>query len=128
MSCLSERVARRREIFANYQSELDNEGIHFMPECEGAYGTRWLTTATFDPHILPVNREMIRLSLQDHQIETRPLWKPMHMQPLYADCAYHGKGFDEMLFDNGLCLPSGSDLSEDEQSEVIDRIKKLIKS
>ena len=68
------------------------------------------------------------MSLLEHEIESRPLWKPMHLQPLYAGAPYHGAGVDERLFEQGLCLPSGSDMTDDQQDEVIDRIHQLIGS
>lgn len=122
MEVLDARVARRREIFARYQSALVRPGIAFMPEPEGLHSTRWLTALTIDPTETGVSREGIRLMLLEHQIESRPIWKPMHMQPLYAGAPYHGTGVDEALFANGLCLPSGSDMSNDQQDQVIGRI------
>lgn len=128
MSVLSARVARRREIFEIYKAELNYEGVEFMPELADTAGTRWLSTATFNPNFLNADREKIRCNLLENGIETRPLWKPMHLQKLYSANAYHGRGLDEALFQSGLCLPSCSDLLEIEQMEVIDRIKKLITS
>jgi pyridoxal phosphate-dependent aminotransferase EpsN len=90
------------------------------------HSTRWLTALTIDQTETGVTREDIRLMLLDHQIESRPLWKPMHMQPLYAGAPYHGTGVDERLFANGLCLPSGSDMTDEQQDEVIERIKALL--
>lgn len=126
MEVLDARVARRREIFARYKESLIHPGIAFMPEPEGLHSTRWLTALTIDPSETGVTREDIRLMLLDHQIEARPLWKPMHMQPLYAGAPYHGTGVDERLFANGLCLPSGSDMSDEQQGEVIERITALL--
>ncbi len=126
MQALDDRVARRREIFERYKAALSRPGIAFMPEPEGLHSTRWLTTLTIDPVQAGVSREDIRLMLLEHQIESRPLWKPMHLQPLYAGAPYHGSGNDEALFANGLCLPSGSDMSDDQQDEVIDRIEELL--
>lgn len=123
MKVLDNRVVKRRAIFDRYESELSRPGIVFMPEPEGMHSTRWLTAFTIDSRETGVTREHIRLMLLEHQIESRPLWKPMHMQPLYAGSFYHGSGFDERLFANGLCLPSGSDLTDDEQGEVIDLIQ-----
>lgn len=122
MEVLEARVARRREIFGRYQRALSRPGISFMPEPEGAQSTRWLTTLAMDPTQIGVTREDVRLMLLEHQIESRPLWKPMHMQPLYQGAPYHGAGVDEALFEHGLCLPSGSDMTDDEQNEVIDRL------
>ncbi len=122
MEVLDARVARRREIFTRYQAALSRAGIDFMPEPEGLHSTRWLTAITVDPTQTGTTREAIRLALLQHQIEARPLWKPMHLQPLYAGAAYHGSGIDEGLFANGLCLPSGSDMTDDQQDEVIERV------
>lgn len=122
MEVLDARVARRREIFDRYKVALSRPGIAFMPEPEGQHSTRWLTALTIDPKETGVTREDIRLMLLEHQIESRPLWKPMHMQPLYAGAPYYGAGVDEQLFANGLCLPSGSDMNDEQQDEVIDRV------
>lgn len=126
MEVLDARVARRREIFARYKAALARPGIAFMPEPEGLHSTRWLTALTIDPSETCITREDIRLKLLEHQIESRPLWKPMHMQPLYAGAPYHGAGVDERLFANGLCLPSGSDMTDKQQDEVIERITALL--
>ncbi|SMH54676.1 DegT/DnrJ/EryC1/StrS aminotransferase family protein [Maritimibacter sp. HL-12] len=126
MEVLDARVSRRRAIFARYQSALTRPGITFMPEPEGSQSTRWLTALTIDPEQTGVTREDIRLMLLDHEIEARPLWKPMHLQPLYAGAPYHGAGIDERLFETGLCLPSGSDMSDAQQDEVIGRILALL--
>ena len=126
MEVLDARVARRREIFARYKAALARPGIAFMPEPEGLHSTRWLTALTIDPSETGITREDIRLMLLEHQIESRPLWKPMHMQPLYAGAPYHGNGFDERLFANGLCLPSGSDMNDEQQDEVIERVTALL--
>lgn len=127
MEVIDERVDRRRSIFARYKEELSYLGISFMPEPDGLRSTRWLTAMTIDPKENGISREDIRLMLLEHQIESRPLWKPMHMQPLYKNAIYHGNGVDEKLFANGLCLPSGSDMSVDEQDEVIELIKTLFR-
>ncbi|MCX7559701.1 aminotransferase class I/II-fold pyridoxal phosphate-dependent enzyme [Sulfitobacter sp. F26204] len=126
MEVLDARVARRREIFARYKTALSRNGIAFMPEPDGLHSTRWLTALTIDPDQTGVTREDIRLMLLEHQIESRPLWKPMHKQPLYAGAPYHGNGFDERLFANGLCLPSGSDMTDEQQDEVIGRVTALL--
>ncbi len=122
---LDKRVARRREIFDQYQRALTRSGVQFLPEPEGYRGTRWLTTLTIDPDVTGVTREEVRLMLLEHDIESRPLWKPMHMQPIYRGTTYHGIGFDEKLFETGLCLPSGSDMTDAEFTEVIDRTLSL---
>lgn len=126
MGVLDSRVSRRREIFTRYKSALSRPGITFMPEPEGFHSSRWLTALTIDPTQTGVTREDIRLMLLEHQIESRPLWKPMHLQPLYEGSLYHGNGFDEQLFAHGLCLPSGSDMTDAQQEEVISRITDLL--
>ncbi len=126
MQVLDDRVARRRAIFSRYADALARPGIAFMPEPEGRRSTRWLTGMTIDPGETGITREDIRLALLDHRIEARPLWKPMHTQPLYAGAPYHGRGVDEKLFARGLCLPSGSDMTTDQQDEVIGIILNLL--
>lgn len=126
MEVLDQRVSRRREIFKNYKNALSREGIAFMPEQQGGRSSRWLTALTIDPKLTGKTREDLRLMLLGNQIEARPLWKPMHLQPLYADCPYHGVGLDEQLFANGLCLPSGSDMTNEQQNEIIGRVLTLL--
>ncbi|MGG7646082.1 DegT/DnrJ/EryC1/StrS family aminotransferase [Rhodovulum sp. YNF3179] len=126
MEILEERVARRRRVFERYHEQLAPLGVSFMPEAEGDRATRWLTVAVIDPERCGVDREKIRRHLLDHEIEARPVWKPMHLQPLFEGAGYVGAGFDEGLFENGLCLPSGSDMTDAEQDEVIGLISHLI--
>jgi len=124
---LDDRANRRREINARYRAAFAGvNGITFMPEPDWSRSTNWLTAMTIDPGACGVDREIIRLALLDQQIEARPLWKPMHMQPLFKDTRYIGRGFDETLFANGLCLPSGSDMSDAEQDEVIGLMQSVL--
>lgn len=123
---LDQRVERRRSIFAQYKSKLSLPGFEFMPVPAAIRSTHWLTTLTINPKISGTDREQVRELLLEHQIEARPLWKPMHMQPLYREAPYFGCGVDETLFANGLCLPSGSDMSNIEQDEIIDHILSLV--
>lgn len=125
MEVLNDRVRMRRAVFGRYKTALALPGIAFMPEPEGYHSTRWLTAITVDPAASGVTAEQIRLKLMEYKIESRPLWKPMHMQPLFKGATYHGSGVDEDLFANGLCLPSGSDMTEAEQDEVIAHIQAL---
>ena len=122
MEVLDERVARRREINTRYQTALSRPGLSFMPEPDGYHSTKWLTAIQLDPTVLGVGREDLRQMLMEYQIESRPLWKPMHMQPLFEGTSYQGTGVDERLFEQGLCLPSGSDMSDTEQDEVISHV------
>jgi pyridoxal phosphate-dependent aminotransferase EpsN len=126
MEVLDDRVDRRRDIFERYRTALERPGIRFMPEPEGHHSSHWLTAATFDPSEIGVSREDIREMLLAEKIEARPLWKPMHMQPLFESTRYVGTGVDEHLFGAGLCLPSGSDMTEAQQSEVIERIQSFL--
>jgi pyridoxal phosphate-dependent aminotransferase EpsN len=125
---IEDRVNRRRQIFEAYRSGLAGSGIEFMPEPSGYRSTRWLTTIVVDPAIVGVDRDAIRIALLQKGIETRPLWKPMHLQPLFVAAPYHGRKLDEKLFQLGLCLPSGSDMTDDEQAEVIGHIWSLIQA
>lgn len=111
LGSLSERVEARRANFAFYRSALGGlPGVGFMPEA--AYGrcSRWLTCITVDPHRLGCDREELRLALEAEDIESRPLWKPLHLQPAFAGAPVVGGAVSECLFEQGLCLPSGSAL------------------
>lgn len=119
---LEERVQQRRANFDFYERELETiSSIAFQPEREGARSNRWLTTIQLrDPR---VTRETIRLALEEENIECRPLWKPMHLQPVFKDCPAYTNGISEGLFVDGLCLPSGSNLSTDDLMRVTDSIR-----
>ena len=109
LQALDDRVRRKREIFEAYQRALgDLPGLHFMPEAHWGLHNRWLTTLTIDPESFGATREEIRLALEAENIESRPLWKPMHMQPVYRGCEVVGGHVAEELFARGLCLPSGT--------------------
>ncbi|KRN85855.1 hypothetical protein IV75_GL001569 [Carnobacterium maltaromaticum] len=131
LQVLDERVARRREIFDTYYQELAGiEGVQFMPELNGTKSNRWLTTLTIDQKIIQLNPYEIMDKMNEANIETRALWKPLHMQPLFKDNKfYKDKNSLEstagLLFANGLCLPSGSNMTNAEQNRVIEAIKKI---
>jgi dTDP-4-amino-4,6-dideoxygalactose transaminase len=112
LKVLDERVKQRRAIFEHYKKELgDKKGITFPEEPEGYFSNRWLTTILVDPvGTQGVTREDIRLKLEQENIESRPLWKPMHLQPVYRSSPAYVTGRSEKLFEQGLCLPSGSNL------------------
>ncbi len=121
MEVLDERVERRRGIFQRYADRLQEiEEIHFMPEIEGSRGNRWLTTLTLE-HTDPL--KVIRL-LDEANIESRPLWKPMHLQPLFEGSLAIVDGAAERLFSTGVCLPSGSAMHDDTVERVADIVKK----
>ncbi len=117
---LNERVAARRRNFQIYQQSLGNlPGIEFMPEPSFGRATHWLTCLTIDPDAFGVDREQVRLSLAQQQIESRPVWKPLHLQPVFADCECIGGAVSEDLFARGLCLPSGSNLTDEDLQRAI---------
>ncbi|ACC81013.1 DegT/DnrJ/EryC1/StrS family aminotransferase [Nostoc punctiforme] len=120
---LSERVAARRRNFKIYQQVLGNlPGIEFMPEAIFGRATRWLTCLTIDPATFGADREQVRIALAAQQIETRPVWKPLHLQPVFAECEYIGDTVAKDLFTHGLCLPSGSNLTDEDLEQVINEI------
>ncbi len=117
---LQDRVAARRRINAFYRERLgDLAGLRFMPEEDYGRATFWLTCLTIDPQESGgVDREKVRLALEAEDIEARPVWKPMHLQPLYRGCRVFGGQVAERLFETGLCLPSGSALTEHELERI----------
>jgi len=125
MEVINERVAQRRSNFEFYERELSAiEGITFQPEAEGSFSNRWLSCLVMDTQKTGgVTREDIRLQLATQNIEARPLWKPMHLQPVFAGTSYYGGDVAEKFFQDGLCLPSGSNLTEEELAKVIRVIK-----
>jgi dTDP-4-amino-4,6-dideoxygalactose transaminase len=123
---LSERVAARRRNFEIYTSALGHlPGIEFMPEAAYGISTHWLTCLTIDPKAFGADREQIRLALLEQQIESRPVWKPLHQQPVFADCETIGGEVADDLFAHGLCLPSGSNLTNEDLDRVISAIAKV---
>lgn len=126
LKVLADRVAARRRNFDFYQQALkDLPGIEFMPEADFGKSTRWLSCLTFDPQAGGIERETVRLKLLEQKIETRPVWKPMHLQPVFADCECINNGVAEDLFQKGLCLPSGSNLTQTELERVTVEISQL---
>ncbi|MDJ0734624.1 MAG: DegT/DnrJ/EryC1/StrS family aminotransferase [Nostocaceae cyanobacterium] len=120
LQVLSERVAARRRNFQIYQQGLGKlAGIKFMPEASFGKSTHWLTCLTIDPQAFGADREQVRLTLAKQQIESRPVWKPLHLQPVFAGCECIGGGVSEDLFTRGLCLPSGSNLTDEDLERVI---------
>ncbi len=130
MEVVAERVKQRRANFDRYVKNLSNlPGIQFLMEPDGLYSNRWLTTLLIKPtQTGGVTREDLRLALAEENIESRPLWKPMHLQPVFAKHPFYGDGVSEQLFEKGLCLPSGSNLTEEQQERVITSIKACMKT
>ena len=120
---LDQRVAARRQVHERYRRLIgDLPGITFAPDLDHVPGTRctrWLTVIQLDPATARATPEQVRLALEAENIESRPVWKPMHLQPVFAGCAVLGGGVSEELFARGLCLPSGSSLTEAEQDRVV---------
>lgn len=129
MFVLDEHIARRRAIHQLYTELLkDMPGIEVQQNSSEDFNSNfWLTCILVDPEKAGFNREDVRLHLADENIETRPLWKPMHLQPVFKQSPFYGDGTSERLFDKGLCLPSGPTLTDDDICRVVDEIKSLAK-
>ena len=122
MEVIDDRVGARRKNHDFYKENLDKyNSISFLEEPEGFFSNRWITCIKTDSYKL---REQIRLKLLEDDIESRPLWKPMHLQPVFKDCLHFTDGTSEELFEKGLCLPSGSNLSQDDLNRIITQILK----
>ena len=118
---LPSMMQRRAEIYRRYEDVLGVlPGIDFMPIPEDSQPNRWLTVATVDPAQVGTDRETIRLALEAQNIEARPAWKPMHLQPLFADAESVGSAVSEYVFASGLCLPTGSSMSDAQFDRVLD--------
>lgn len=127
LRCLDEKIARRAEIHRRYREAFEClDGISMMPLGEGVESNHWLTCISMDPNDLTVQPEDVRKALEAVDIEARPVWKPMHLQPLYRDATAVGGRVAERIFARGLCLPSGTALSPDEQERVIEVVRQTI--
>ena len=141
---LEERVEKRRQIFEHYKDALgDLPGIEFMPEASYGRSNRWLTVILITPDEYGADREQVRLALEAENIEARPLWKPMHLQPVFeveaskAGKVRKAKGkykarvvrgrVAEDLFNRGLCLPSGTAMTDSDHDRVISTIRRCRK-
>lgn len=123
---LEDRVAARRRNFDFYLESIGSlPGVEFMPEAPWGRHTRWLTTLTIDPELFGATREEIRLALEAQNIEARPVWKPMHLQPIFAAYPRVGGGVAEDIFARGVCLPSGSNLTTEELTRVVEVIQRV---
>lgn len=120
LQTLEDKIACRRSIRRRYERELSPlGGLEFLGEADYGRSNNWLTCLTVDPHLFGASAEQIRVHLESRGIESRPVWKPMHLQPVFRDCPLRGGAVAARLFATGLCLPSGSSLSASEQGEVI---------
>ncbi|MBW2087137.1 MAG: DegT/DnrJ/EryC1/StrS family aminotransferase, partial [Deltaproteobacteria bacterium] len=124
LKVLDDRVRRKREIFGYYKQALSGlPGIEFMPEAPYGKSNRWLTVILIKPEEFGAHRETVRLALEEENIESRPIWKPMHLQPVFRDCHICGGAISERLFELGLCLPSGTALTDQDLERVVAVIK-----
>ena len=132
LKLLDDRVRLRRAVFDRYHEVLSGEpGVTFMPEQGQSRSNRWLTTLTIDEGITGTTRMEIVGALAAKNIESRPVWKPMHLQPVFANAPYYRHGGEDIsrrLFEDGICLPSGSNLTQEEQHEIIEIVARLLKA
>ena len=128
LEVLETRVVKRRYIHDYYKNQLSEiESIKFLNDIDGFYSNRWLTAIVLEENS-KINNEKIRLELQKNNIESRPLWKPMHLQPVFNTYQALTNGVSEDLFNRGLCLPSGSNMSDQDLNRVVNIIKNLHES
>ncbi len=124
LQALSDRVRQRRRNFAFYQGALAGlPGLEFMPEASYGRSSRWLTVLQIDPEEFGATPEEVRLALESKDIESRPVWKPMHLQPVFRSARRVGGAVAERVFSRGLCLPSGSQMTDRDLSRVADIVK-----
>ncbi len=129
MEVLSKRINQRRANFQFYKELFKNiNGVTFLQEPNGDYfSNHWLTAILINPKLTKgITREDLCLAMAEENIECRPLWKPMHIQPVFADCPFYGEGVSEKLFEQGLCLPSGSNLTNEDKERIKTEIIKVL--
>jgi len=128
LELIDDRVKKRREIYAWYHQHLQaSPAIQVGPgEPAGSRSNRWLTTVLLDPEQTAVTIEQLRQNLESHNIESRPLWKPLHLQPLFAQAPRYGGAVCEDLFQRGLCLPSGSAMTDADLARVVGAIREVV--
>jgi len=125
LEVLEERILQKRLIKLFYKKELSSiNEISFLDETEGSYSNFWLTTILLSENST-IDREQLRLHLEKENIESRPLWKPMHLQPVFKECKSYVNGVSEDLFNRGLCLPSGTNMSITDLKRVVSKIMEL---
>jgi dTDP-4-amino-4,6-dideoxygalactose transaminase len=125
LKVLDERVTRRRQIFEYYKKSLGEiPGIDFMPEASYGRSNRWLTVILITPEEFGVDRETLQMALAEENIDARPVWKPMHLQPVFKGCRCVGGEVAEDLFYRGLCLPSGSNMTEEDLDRVVETVRR----
>jgi dTDP-4-amino-4,6-dideoxygalactose transaminase len=123
LKVLDDRVKSRRRVFGEYQKAFHGiGGISFQPEPVNAFSNRWLTCMLMGDKT-KMDATQLRIELEKQNIESRPLWKPMHLQPVFANAPHYGGSVSEQLFSKGICLPSGSNMTDDDLNRVIDAVK-----
>ena len=128
LEVLDLRIQQRRSNNRFYRELLSKlNGITFHTELTDTFSNYWLTSIIIDPKITGVTREDLRKGLEFDNIESRPLWKPMHLQPVFSGAPAYTNGFPEYAFENGLCLPSGSNLTDEERTRIANQLKKILK-
>lgn len=128
LELLEERVEQRRQICQKYMNRLASiPGLHFMPEAPNCRSTRWLITLTIDEEIAGISANQLLACLEQSNIEARPVWKPLHLQPLFESSDYYPYSetysVSDKLFSTGICLPSGSSLTDEDLERVLDTIE-----
>lgn len=132
LTYLDNRIDARRKIYERYEKGLQGlAGISFIPELPGTYSNRWLTTILIDSETIGVTVEELIFALRNENIEARPVWKPLHLQPLFQDYSFYPHDVEcgsisEMIYEKGICLPSGSNLTIEQQNRVIHCIRNTI--
>ncbi|MCX2745217.1 aminotransferase class I/II-fold pyridoxal phosphate-dependent enzyme [Mangrovivirga sp. M17] len=124
MEVLDERINQRRSVNQWYKENFSDKGFDFLTEPEGYFSNYWLTTALLDG--TSFDREELRIELEKENIEARPLWKPMHLQPVFKGYPYYGDKTSEYLFEKGVCLPSCSSLDEEEKERIFQTIVRFL--
>ncbi|WP_292171557.1 aminotransferase class I/II-fold pyridoxal phosphate-dependent enzyme [Brevundimonas sp.] len=131
LQVLGDRVEARRGVFEAYRDGLaDIPGLEWMPEPDWSYSTRWLSALTIDPAVAGISANQVIARLAEEMIEARPVWKPMHQQPVFAGCRHFAHGntsVADQIFDAGLCMPSGSNMSPAEIARIIDVMRGILK-
>ena len=123
---LTDRVAARRRNFDFYSQQLGSlAGIEMMPDADYGHSNRWLTAIRINPDQFGADREAVRVALENENIESRPVWKPLHCQPVFLSCQRRGGEVAEALFRDGLCLPSGSALTESQLQRIVNRVRSV---
>jgi pyridoxal phosphate-dependent aminotransferase EpsN len=126
---LAERIAARKAVRLFYEAALgDLPGVEFLPISPLGEANYWLTCITIDPAEFGVTREDLRVALEAANIESRPVWKPLHLQPVFAHCRVRGGGVSSLIFERGLCLPSGSSLTEADLTRICEVIQRVHRS